>query len=142
MHTFTLDHTKNFFLTCTSNTPIIQTHSSLAPHSISLTHSLLTHNSYSYANSLLTIVQSFSHSFTLHSLTTHVSSRHAPCKHGRKVFVIRDIHICYKERGKRRCLMSGRFTSATKRGGWTAFVIKDFHICCNERGNKRDHGRC
>ena len=34
-----------------------------------------------------------------------------------KVFVIREFHICEKDWGNRRCLLSGRLTSVTMRGG-------------------------
>ena len=43
------------------------------------------------------------------------------------MFVIREFHICYKDRGSRRCLLSGRFTSIIGRGSWKMFAIREFH---------------
>ena len=49
------------------------------------------------------------------------------------MFIIREFHICCKDRGNRRCLLSGSFTCVTRRVACKVFVIIELHICNKER---------
>ena len=69
-----------------------------------------------------------------------------------KVFVKREITICYKERGigdcqngfshllqgegDGMCLLKGTSPSVTRRVAWNVFVIREFLICYKEKGMK------
>ena len=50
-----------------------------------------------------------------------------------KLFVVWEIHICYKEKSMHgSCLLYGRFTSVTRRKACTVFVIMELHIYYKE----------
>ena len=54
--------------------------------------------------------------FVMRDILIHYMDR------GWKMFGIREIHICYKDRRNTMCLLSGRFASATRTGDWKVFV--------------------
>ena len=151
IHTFTVVHTKNSFLT--SYTPIIRTYSLLASHPISLSHSLLIHSSHS--NFTCSLILSLIYSSLTHDTDLVQTSPF-------KLIQSWTERVCHKgdshqKRGSR-CLVSGRFpsvprsggtegvcckclksfTSVTRREGWKVFVTREFHICYKESGN----GKC